>query len=153
MSIDFDLEAMEMVSNLGKVEGYLDYEIIIIYNIKKQLDNGFDGENVIVYLNKLSSCLYKKIETSQDRANCTNYRYTAGFVDTLLKMPYRRSWMMTINMCLLRPVITRLTNTGKPFFSTWKWQTALKRQSKSSIGLYKMSDRHWHPCLINKHLQ
>lgn len=98
MSIDFDLEAIEIVSNLGKVEGYLDCEKIIIYNIKKQLDNGFDDENVIIYLNKLSSCFYKKIETSQDRANCTNYRYAAGFVDTLLKMPYWRSWMMTINM-------------------------------------------------------
>jgi len=50
-----------------------------------------------MYLKKLSACFDKKIEANQDNADCTNYRYTAGFLNTLLKMPYWRSWMKTID--------------------------------------------------------
>lgn len=97
MSIDFDSETIEITNKLKQVEGYLDCEKIIIYNIKKQLDNGFDDEKIIMYLKKLSACFDKKIEANQDNADCTNYRYTAGFLNTLLKMPYWRSWMKTID--------------------------------------------------------
>lgn len=98
MSIDFDLETIEIANKLKQVEGYLDCEKIIIHNIKKQLDKGFDDEKIIVYLKKLSAFLYKKIESNQGSADCSNYRYAAGFVDTLLKMPYWKSWMKTIDM-------------------------------------------------------
>jgi len=40
----------------------------------------------------------KKIETTQQNPDYTNYRYASGFVDTLLKMPYWKSWMKTIDM-------------------------------------------------------
>ena len=42
--------------------------------------------------------LRKKIGIDQLNADCTNCRYAAGFIDTLLKMPYWRSWMQTIKM-------------------------------------------------------
>lgn len=97
MSIDFNLETIEITNKLTQVEGYLDCERIIIRNIKKQLDNGFDDGEIILYLKKLSAWLYKNIEANQGNADCSNYRYAAGFVDTLLKMPYWRSWMKTID--------------------------------------------------------
>lgn len=93
MSIDFDLEIIEITNKLKQVEGYLDCEIIIIHNIKKQLDNGFNDEKIIVYLKKLSAWFDKKIEFNQGNADCTNYRYAAGFTDALLKMPYWKRWM------------------------------------------------------------
>ena len=98
MSIDFDLETIEITDNLKQVEGYLDCEKIIIHNIKKQLEKSFDEENIIGYLKKLSVFLNKKIDANQGKADCSNYRYAAGLVETLLKMPYWKSWMKTIDM-------------------------------------------------------
>jgi len=98
MAIDFDIETIEVDNKLKQVEGYLDCEKIIISNIKKQLDKGLDDEKIIVYLKKLSAFLYKKIESNQGNTDCSNYRYAAGFVDTLLKMPYWKSWMNTIDI-------------------------------------------------------
>ena len=97
MPIDFDAETIEIASKLQKAEGYLDCEKIIIYNIKKQLDNSNNDENIISYLKKLNAWLAEKTVINRLTANSTNYRYAAGFVDTLLKMPYWKSWMQTFN--------------------------------------------------------
>ncbi len=98
MIIDFESESIEIHNKLKQVEGYLDCEKIIIYTIKKQLDNGFDDEKIIVYLKMLSVWLAKKREACRGNADGANYRYAAGFIDTLLKMPYWKSWMNTIQM-------------------------------------------------------
>ena len=98
MSIDSDNELNEITALLNQVEGYLDCEKVVIHNLKKHLDNGKSDESIIEYLNKLSIGLTKKTEIDQLSADCTNYRYVAGFIDTLLKMPYWRSWMQTIKM-------------------------------------------------------
>lgn len=42
--------------------------------------------------------LGNKIKTQEPDEDCTNYRYALGFVDTLLKMPYWKSWMKTIDI-------------------------------------------------------
>lgn len=60
MSIDFEQETIEITNNLKQVEGNLHCEKIIIHNIKKQLDNGFDEEEIMVYLKKLSAFCIKK---------------------------------------------------------------------------------------------
>jgi len=96
MSIDFELETTEIAGNLKQVEGYLDCEKIIIQNIIKQIDKGCDDEKIIVYLKTLYSFLSKQTASNQGNSDCSNYRYAAGFVDTLLKMPYWKSWMKTI---------------------------------------------------------
>lgn len=101
MSIDFDSESIEIVNKLKQVEGYLDCGKIIIHNIKKQLDKGFDEEKIIVYLENLSAFFYKKIDANQGNADYSNYRYAAAFVETLLKMPYWKSWMKTNDMLSL----------------------------------------------------
>jgi len=98
MAIDFDMETIEIDNKLKQVEGYLDSEKVIINNIKKQLEKGSDDEKIIDYLKKLSVFLCKKNESNQGNADCSNYRYAAGFVDTLLKMPYWKSWMKTIDI-------------------------------------------------------
>lgn len=98
MTINFDVETSELNSKLKQVEGYLDCEKVIVQNIHKQLQNGNNDENIILYLKKLSTWFENKIATNQNNSDCTNYRYAAGFVDTLLKMPYWKSWMKTIDM-------------------------------------------------------
>ena len=98
MAIDSDNELNKITTLLNQAEGYLDCEKVVIHNLKKHLDNGNSDESIIEYLNKLSIGLTKKTEIDQLSADCTNYRYAAGFIDTLLKMPYWRSWMQTIKM-------------------------------------------------------
>ena len=98
MTIDFDAETSEITSRLKQVEGYLDCEKVIVENIRKQLQNGNNEENIILYLKKLSTWFKNKITVNQLNTDCTNYRYAAGFVETLLKMPYWSRWMKTIDM-------------------------------------------------------
>lgn len=93
MPINLESEITEIAGKLKHAEGYLDCEKIIVHNIRKQLEKGNTDENIIVYLKKLSAWFEKKIESNPHDADCTNYRYAVGFVDTLLKMPYWRSWM------------------------------------------------------------
>ena len=94
--IDVDAETTELSKVLKLADGYLSCERIIIQNIIKQLDNDSTDENIVFYLEKLSAFLGNKIKTQQQNEDCTNYRYALGFVDTLLKMPYWKSWMKTI---------------------------------------------------------
>ena len=96
MPIDFDTETFEISNKLSQVEGYLDCEKIIVQSINKQLENGNKDENIILYLKKISTCLRRKIATNQLNLKCTNYRYAVGFIDTLLKIPYWKNWMKTI---------------------------------------------------------
>ena len=98
MAIDFDLETIEINTKLKQVRGYFDCEKIIIHNIKKQLNKGFDDENIRDYLKKLSVCFDKNIKISQGKADCSNYRYARDFVDTLLQLPYWKSWVKTIDI-------------------------------------------------------
>ncbi len=85
MTIDFDAETNEITSKLKQVEGYLDCEKIIVHNIQKQLQNGNNDENIVLYLKKLSTWFENKIAANQPNADCTNYRYASGFVDTPFK--------------------------------------------------------------------
>ena len=98
MSIDFDVEIIEITSKLKQEKGYLDCDRIIIQNIKKQLTEGFDDEKILIYLKKLYGFFDKKIGANQSTADCTNDRYVCGFVETLLKIPYLRSWIKDIDM-------------------------------------------------------
>ena len=95
---DFDSEIQEIASNLKQVKGYLDCEKIIIHNIQKQLENGYDDKSIENYLGKLGEQIEQRIEVNQNAADCTNYRYVDGFINVLLKMPFWKSWIKTINM-------------------------------------------------------
>lgn len=95
--IDIDTEINEIVAHLQPLEGYLDCEKAVIQNIKKHLDKGYDDEIIAACLEKISFALREKMESGKDSANSINCRYAAGFIDTLLRMPYWRTWMHTIN--------------------------------------------------------
>jgi hypothetical protein len=81
VAIDVDLEIIEIIRKLEQEKGYLDCNRIVIQNIKKQLNEGFDDEKIIMYLKKLYVYFDKKIEANQSTADFSNYRYVCGFVE------------------------------------------------------------------------
>lgn len=95
MIIDFDNETKEIISDLKLADGYLDCEKVIIYNIKKHLANGFPVSVIEGYLKKLMQYFEDLIVTNKNSADCTNYRYAVGFVNTLISTPYWHSWIKT----------------------------------------------------------
>ena len=98
MRIDFDYEISEMTPNLQRAEGYLECEKVIVNNVRKHVIRGLDDKVITNYLAKLSTYFKDRIKTLQHTGNCTNYRYVEGFINTLLKIPYWRSWIKTIDM-------------------------------------------------------
>jgi len=98
MGIDFDYEVSEMTPHLQQAEGYLECEKVIVNNVRNHVIKGFDDKVITNYLEKLSTYYKHRIKTSQNTSDCTNYRYVEGFINTLLKIPYWRSWIKTIDM-------------------------------------------------------
>ena len=86
MSIDFDTEITAIDSQLQQVKGYLDCEKTILQSIKRQEDKGFGDEAIAAYLTKLSTWFHKKMKMGNGHPDYTNYMFTAGCVDYLLKM-------------------------------------------------------------------
>jgi hypothetical protein len=98
MKIDLDNEINEILQHLQMAEGYLACEKIIVDNIRKHISRGIDDKSITGYLEKLSDYFKDQIKKSQNISDCSNYRYTEGFINTLIKMPYWRSWIKTIDM-------------------------------------------------------
>ena len=98
MPIDLEYEISEMTPDLQMAEGYLECEQIIINNIRKHVKKGLEDNSIIEFLHKLSGYYKDRINETQNTTDCTNFRYVEGFVNTLIKMPYWRSWIQTINM-------------------------------------------------------
>ena len=98
MRIDFDYEVSEMTPDLQEAEGYLECEKVILNNVRNHVVKGFDDKVIINYLEELSIYFRDRIRTSQNTNNCTNYRYVEGFINTLMKTPYWRNWIETIDM-------------------------------------------------------
>ena len=95
MAIDFDYEINEMSPGLKVAEGYLECEQIIIHNIRKHLKKNIGDTSILIFLKKLSGYFNDRITETQNTSDCTNYRYVEGFVNTLIKMPYWKTWIQT----------------------------------------------------------
>lgn len=98
MAIEFEKEAKEITANLKLADGYLDCEKIIIRNIKKLLLNTHPVSEIEGYLKKLLHYFEELIVKHKDTADCTNYRYTVGFLDTVLRFPYWYSWIASTSL-------------------------------------------------------
>lgn len=98
MGIDFDYEVSETTPDLQKAEGYLECEKVIVNNVKNHVIMGSDDKVITIYPEKLSTYFKDRIKISQNTSDCTNYRYVEGFINTLIKMPYWRRWIKTIDM-------------------------------------------------------
>jgi len=98
LSIELDNDLYEITQEIKHTDGFLDCEKIIIKNIREQFENGMNEKHVENYLIKLRVQMESRIELNKNTINCTNYRYAAGFINTLLKIPFLRNWLKTINM-------------------------------------------------------
>ena len=96
MGIDFDYEVSEMTPHLQQAEGYLECEKVIVNNVRNHVIKGFDDKVITNYLEKLSTYFKDRIKKSQNTSDCTNN--VEGFINRLIKMPYWRSGITTIDL-------------------------------------------------------
>ncbi len=92
--INFEVETNEIITDIKKADSYLDCENVIINNIKKQVVNGIEVNNIQGYLKKLQKYIEDKSVINKGNNDCVNYRYAAGFLHTINTTPYWHSWMM-----------------------------------------------------------
>lgn len=98
MIINFDNEAKQIINELEPAEGYLDCEKVILHNSKRQVEQGFPDKTIEAYMKKLFNYFETLIKSTQNMADCANYRYSAFFLNTLISTPYWHSWIKTINL-------------------------------------------------------
>lgn len=98
MKINIEYEISELTPKLESANGYLESERVIINNIRKQVEKGFDDESIADFLKKLLTYFTDKVAATKQTNQCINYRYAKGFVNTLITTPYWRSWINTINI-------------------------------------------------------
>jgi len=98
MPINFDYEVQKITADLKKVDGYLACERVVITNLKKHSQSGYDDLTIENFLKKLSIHFGNLIETYKGSDNLINYRYALGFINTLLNMPAWKSWIKEIGI-------------------------------------------------------
>ena len=98
MPIDFYADAIEITNWLKRANSQPDCEKIIVVKIKKLILNKKNDQQISLYLKKLSTWLENKIAANRLHGECANYRHAVGFIDTLLKIRSRKSWMKTMDM-------------------------------------------------------
>lgn len=96
MPENFNTEAQYITEELKQVDGYMACESIIIRNILKHFENGFDEPGVEHYLKKLTLHLGYLIGTCKDNTASINFAFAVGFVNSLLKRPAWKNWVKTI---------------------------------------------------------
>jgi len=97
MKIDFDVEASELTSELKSADGYLDCEEIILSNIKKHIAREIPTQDIQSYLKKLQIFFEDKMVINKGSEVAVNYKYGAGFLNTINITPYWHGWMNTKN--------------------------------------------------------
>jgi hypothetical protein len=96
MIINFESDIQELSTGLKKVEGYLACERLIIQNIQKYIEKGFDDPIIENYLKKVSLHIEDIITVNHGTSDCTNYRYAGGFLNFLFRTPCWGHWINTI---------------------------------------------------------
>lgn len=95
MKINFEAEVKGLNSQLKVGDGYLDCEHIIVTNIKKQIHSGAAIPEIENYLKQLRAFFEDKVVINKGNMEAVNFRYAAGFLDTVIATPFWQSWMQT----------------------------------------------------------
>jgi len=93
MKINYDYEVNELTGDLKLADGYLDCETIVLANIKKHYANGISIPVIESYLKKLQIYFEDKIVINKGNADAVNYKYAAGFLNTINATPSWHSWI------------------------------------------------------------
>lgn len=96
--MNFTSENEQIANELKLANGYLACEKIILNNILKRFEFGLDDASIENYLKELVTHLEIIIETGKESNFHINYRFAAGFINTLLKVPAWREWVNTIEI-------------------------------------------------------
>lgn len=94
--IDIEQETGLIKEALHQVSGYMDCEKIAIRHIHKQVENGFSDTCILDYLQAVIGHLERATEATRDANIQLNYRFVIGFINTLLRTPSWKSWMLSI---------------------------------------------------------
>ena len=95
MKIDFDYEVSELTRYLKSADGYLDCEKIVLANTKRQLYNRIAIHTIESYLKELQKYFEDKSVVNKGNEESVNYKYAAGFLNTINNTPYWHSWGKT----------------------------------------------------------
>lgn len=95
MKLDFEYEVSELTGELKEADGYLDCEAIILANIKKQADKNISIIFIEGYIKRLRKYFEDKMVINKGNSDCVNYKYAAGFLNTMIATPYWQSWIKT----------------------------------------------------------
>jgi len=93
MKIDFEYEVSQLTGELKPADGYLDCEAIVLANIKKQVATGIATPVVETYLKKLQIYFEDKMVINKGNSVAVNYKYAAGFLNTINTTPYWHNWI------------------------------------------------------------
>ena len=96
--MNFTSENEQIANELKLANGYLACEKIILNNILNRFEFGLDDASIENYLKELVTHLEIIIETGKESNFHINYRFAAGFINTLLKVPAWREWVNTIEI-------------------------------------------------------
>lgn len=93
MGIYFEKESAEIIAKLKSVTDCLHCEKVILYNVKKQFEKGFDEVLITEYIHKLFLFFEELINLTTDIIDSLNYRHAAFYLTTITTMPYWRNWV------------------------------------------------------------
>lgn len=95
MKLDFEYEVSELTGELKEADGYLDCEVIILANIKKQVDKNISIIFIEGYIKRLYKYFEDKAVINKGSNDCVNYKYASGFLNTIISTPYWHNWIKT----------------------------------------------------------
>ncbi len=95
MKIYFEYDVSELINKLKVADVYLECEAIVLENIKKHTDKNISIIFIEGYIKKLHRYFEDKTVINKGNADCINYRYAAGFLNTIIATPYWHSWIKT----------------------------------------------------------
>jgi hypothetical protein len=98
MTNDFDREAKVIIDELKQATDYLECEAILLNHLKKQVKKGSTDSSIEIYMKKLLTIFEARIKAAQNRVDCVNDRYAAGFLKTLTSTTYWRIWLKSGNL-------------------------------------------------------
>jgi hypothetical protein len=93
MKIDMETETKEITPDLQVASSYLECEKVILVNVRKQIERGYDDNSIKDFLKRLYVFFEEKSRYSKQSKEVIHYSYANGIINTLLKTTYWRSWI------------------------------------------------------------
>lgn len=110
MEIYFEKESAEIIAKLNLVNYCLDGEKVILYNVKKQFEKGFDEVLITEYIHKLFLLFEELINSTTDFIDSLNYRHAALYLNMIPTTPYWCNWVKAAEIVRLHKTYQAICN-------------------------------------------